>query len=204
MAAGTFNRDVGWGRSPLLLVIDVTRAFTDPNRPLGSDCTGLIGQVNTLIGAARAGGIPVMATRVAYDSPNLSDAGLWVRKIGRLDDLVNGSDGVEIDPRLELTADDPVLTKKYASCFFSTDLASRLISAGVDTLVIAGLSTSGCIRATAVDAIQYGFRPIIVKDAVGDRWEDAHRQALTDMKAKYADLATTEAAASRLRGWNQE
>jgi nicotinamidase-related amidase len=196
---GTFGQELGWGRSPMLLVIDVTRAFTEPDRPLGSDCSALLDRLNTLISAARTGGVPVMATRVAYDRPDLSDAGLWARKIGRLDDLVEGGTGVEMDPRLKVEAEDPVLTKKYASCFFGTDLASRLVSAGVDTLVITGLSTSGCVRATAVDAIQLGFRPIIVEDAVGDRWEDAHRQALADLRAKYADLTTAEAAAARLR-----
>lgn len=204
MAADTFGREVGWGQSPLLLVIDVTRAFTEPDRPLGSDCTRLLAQVNALARAARAGGIPIMFTRVAYESPDLSDAGLWVRKIGRLDDLVDGGEGVQMDPRLEVTADDPVLTKKYASCFFGTDLTGRLLAARVDTLVIAGLSTSGCIRATAVDAIQLGFRPIVVEDAVGDRWEDAHRQALADLQAKYADVATTKTAAARLRDWRHE
>jgi maleamate amidohydrolase len=199
MSGETFGREVGWGRSPLLLVIDVTRAFTEPDRPLGSDCTDLLEQVNTLIRAARAGDIPVMATRVAYDRPDLSDAGMWAKKIGRLDDLVDGGEAVLMDPRLEVTGEDPVLTKKYASCFFGTDLASRLTAAGVDTLVIAGLSTSGCVRATVVDAIQHGFRPIVVEDAVGDRWAEAHRQALADMQAKYADLTTTEAAAARLR-----
>lgn len=197
----TFGQEIGWGQRPLLLVIDVTRAFTEPDRPLGSDTTVLVETVNRLIGAAREGGLPVMFTRVAYDQPDLSDAGLWARKIGRLDDLVVDSDGVEMDPRLDIHAGDPILTKKYASCFFGTDLASRLVSAGIDTLIIVGLSTSGCVRATTVDAIQQGFRPIVVEDAVGDRWKDAHRQALADMKAKYADLATTDAVAERLRQW---
>ncbi len=201
-AAATFGQQVGWGRRPLLLVIDVTRAFTEPGRPLAADATELIEKVNRLIGAAREGGLPVMFTRVAYDQPDLSDAGLWAKKIGRLDDLVADSDGVEMDPRLDVLPGDPVLTKKYASCFFGTDLASRLVSAGTDTLVITGLSTSGCVRATTVDAIQQGFRPIVVEDAVGDRWQDAHRQALADMQAKYADLASADTVAERLRGWS--
>ncbi|SLN66041.1 Maleamate amidohydrolase [Roseivivax jejudonensis] len=193
-----FGNDMGWGARPLLLVIDVTRAFTEADRPLGSDGTALVSAVNRLVGAARSGGVPIMFTRVAYDRPDLSDAGLWARKIGTLGDLVDGGAGVEMDPRLDCTPTDPVLTKKYASCFFGTDLASRLTSAGIDTLVVAGLSTSGCVRATVVDAIQLGFRPIVVEDAVADRWQDAHRQSLADMAAKYADLTSVDAAVERL------
>lgn len=200
-AADSFGGRMGWGARPLLLVIDMTRAFTEPGRPLGSDTSALTDQVNRLLGAARRGGVPVMFTRVAYDRPDLSDAGLWARKIGRLDDLVDGSDGVTLDSRLDALPADPILTKKYASCFFGTDLASRLVSAGIDTLVIAGLSTSGCVRATVVDAIQIGFRPIVAGDAVGDRWDDAHRQALADMAAKYADVETTEVICETLDRW---
>ena len=92
-----------------------------------------------------------------------------------------------------------MLTKKYASCFFGTDLTSRLNAAGIDTLVIVGLSTSGCVRATAVDAIQLGFRPIVVEQAVGDRWQEAHNQTLADLRAKYADLDTLDAVETKFR-----
>lgn len=196
--ANTFGLKLGWGDSPLLLVIDVTRAFTEPDRALGSDATALIEGANRLIGVARANNVPVMFTRVAYAEPNLSDAGLWARKIGRLDDLVDGGEGVQMDLRLDFCDGDPVLTKKYASCFFGTDLGSRLTSTGIDTLVIAGLSTSGCVRATAVDSIQFGFRPIIVEDAVGDRSQEAHDQALADLGAKYADLEKLDAVCAKL------
>lgn len=184
----TFGLDLGWGKKPLLLVIDVTRAFTEPDRALGSDATKIVDGTNRLISVARNSGLPIIFTRVAYAEPDLSDAGMWSRKIGRLEDLIEGSEGVEMDKRLDFRDKDQVLTKKYASCFFGTDLASRLTSAGIDTLIIAGLSTSGCVRATAVDAIQFGFRPIVVEDAVGDRWQAAHDQTLADLRAKYADL----------------
>lgn len=194
----TFGQQIGWGKNPILLVIDITRAFTEPNRPLGSDATKIVDGVNRLIDAARNKDLPILFTRVAYADPDLSDAGLWARKIGRLEDLVEGGEGVQMDARLDFRAGDPVLTKKYASCFFGTDLASRLTSAGIDTLVIVGLSTSGCVRATAVDAIQLGFRPIVVEDAVGDRWQNAHDQALADLRAKYADLETLNAVCERI------
>jgi nicotinamidase-related amidase len=194
----TFGLKLGWGNRPLVLIIDVTRAFTEPDRALGSDATSIVEGANRLIAVARGGDVPVMFTRVAYAEPTLSDAGLWARKIGRLDDLIDGGAGVEMDPRLDFRDGDPVLTKKYASCFFGTDLASRLTSAGIDTLVIAGLSTSGCVRATAVDAIQFGFRPIVVRDAVGDRWQAAHDQTLADLGAKYADLETLDEVCATL------
>ncbi|MAY88277.1 MAG: carbamoylsarcosine amidase [Pseudooceanicola sp.] len=195
-----FGNTLGWGRTPLLLVIDVTRAFTEPDRPLGSECGTLISNVNRVIAAARQSGTPIMYTRVAYDEPDLSDAGLWARKIGQLGDLCVGGTGIDIDPRLDFEPGrDPVLTKKYASCFFGTDLTSRLNAAGIDTLVIVGLSTSGCVRATAVDAIQLGFRPIVVEQAVGDRWQEAHNQTLADLRAKYADLDTLDAVETKFR-----
>lgn len=195
-----FGNTLGWGKTPLLLVIDVTRAFTEPDRPLGSECGTLISNVNRVIAAARQSGTPIMYTRVAYDEPDLSDAGLWARKIGQLGDLCVGGTGIDIDPRLDFEPGrDPVLTKKYASCFFGTDLTSRLNAAGIDTLVIVGLSTSGCVRATAVDAIQLGFRPIVVEQAVGDRWQEAHNQTLADLRAKYADLDTLDAVETKFR-----
>lgn len=198
----TFAQKIGWGRKPLLLVIDMTRAFTEPGRALGSDATETVKAVNTLVGSAREGGLSIIFTRVAYEQPDLSDAGLWASKIGSLGDLINGAEGVKMDLRLDFRETDQVLTKKYASCFFGTDLGSRLVSAGVDTLVIAGLSTSGCIRATAVDAIQLGFRPIVVEDAVADRWKEAHDQSLADLRAKYADLERVDTVFPKLRSWN--
>lgn len=194
-----FGGNVGWGNRPLLLVIDVTRAFTEPDRPLGAEVGLVVAQINQLLAAAREGGHPIMFTRVAYEDASLSDAGLWSRKIGRLDDLVAGGTGVDLDPRLDTDGSEPVLTKKYASCFFGTDLTSRLLAQGIDTLVIAGLSTSGCVRATAVDALQIGFRPIVIEDAVADRWQDAHVQSLRDLGAKYSDLVDTVTASDRLR-----
>lgn len=199
-ATGTFGRRIGFGHAPLLMVIDFTRAFTEPGRPLAAECGAEIAQTNRLIDAARRAGLPVMFTAVAYESPDLSDAGLWARKIGGQSDLQAGTDGVELDPRLGHEAGDGMLFKKYASCFFGTDLVSRLNAAGIDTLVIAGITSSGCVRATAVDAIQWGFRPIVVREAVGDRWPDAHAQALRDMDAKYADVMGIDDVLGHLAG----
>ncbi len=195
---GTFGRRVGFGARPLVLAIDFTRAFTEPGRPLAADCAAQIAATNRLIAAARCVDIPVMFTAVVYDAQDFSDAGLWARKIGGQSELKAGTDGIEIDPRLDRLPGDALLVKKYASCFFGTDLSSRLMACGHDTLIIAGLTTSGCVRATAVDAIQLGFRPIIVRQAVGDRWMDAHEQSLRDLDAKYADVMDLQAVLAHI------
>lgn len=194
----TFGRRIGFGQRPLLLAIDFTRAFTEPGSPLAAECSAQLAATNHLIAAARAGNIPVMFTAVAYDAPDQSDAGLWARKIGGQADLQAGGEGVQIDPRLNRQPQDQLLTKKYASCFFGTDLASRLMASGRDTLIVAGLTTSGCVRATVVDAIQLGFRPIVVREAVGDRWPDAHAQSLRDLDAKYADVMDLSAVLEQM------
>lgn len=186
----SFGRELGFGKWPLLLVIDLTRAFTEPPRPLAAEASDLIARVNMLVGGARARQVPVMFTRVVYEMHDLSDAGVWGYKIGGQEDLSVGSDGIEIDPRLDRDAHDAVLDKKYASCFFATDLASRLTAKGHDTIIITGVTTSGCVRATAVDAIQSGFRPFVVSDGVQDRWADAHEQSLKDLQAKYAEVVS--------------
>lgn len=183
-----WGKRMGFGQHPALLIVDLTRAFTEQGRPLGSPMPATLDATNALLDCAHQTGIPVIFTTVSYDSTDLSDAGIWVTKIGGLEDLKSGSDGVEIAPQLHRDEGDGLLTKKYASCFFGTDLVSRLLSKGCDTLIMAGCSTSGCIRATAVDAIQYGFRPIVVEDAVADRWPEAHQQSLNDLQAKYADV----------------
>lgn len=186
-----FGNNLGFGDRPAVLVIDLCLAFTDPMRPLGTDCSTVIDNSNRIVRAARRAGHPVIFSTVRYDSPDFSDAGLWGRKIGGHTDLGAAGNGSELDPRLEIADEDGLLVKKYASCFFGTDLCSRLVSGRVDTLVICGVTTSGCVRASAVDAIQSGFRPIVVSDAVGDRWRDAHDQSLRDVAAKYADVSDT-------------
>lgn len=183
-----WGKSLGFGRYPVILVVDLTRAFTEPGRPLGSSMQATLDATNELLDRAHDSDIPVIFTSVIYDSTDLSDAGIWLAKIDGLEDLQANGNGVDIDPCLHRKPEDQLLVKKYASCFFGTDLVSRLLSRRCDTLVLAGCSTSGCIRATAVDAIQYGFRPIVVEDAVADRWPEAHRQSLVDLQAKYADV----------------
>lgn len=183
-----FGQTIGFGRSPAVLVIDMIRAFSDPAMMLGANLDDEIAATRTLLAAARKSGWPVIFSTVAYDDLDFKDAGIWALKQKGVMTLRAGTPEVELDPRLSREAGDSWLVKKYASCFFGTDLPSRLVSRGVDTLLLAGCTTSGCVRATAVDACQNGFRPMVVRECVGDRSRAAHEQSLFDLQAKYADV----------------
>ena len=193
-----FGLRIGFGERPALAVIDLMRAFTDASMPLGAKLDREIEATTTLLAAARDAGIPVFYTVVYYEEQDIRDAGIWALKQKGVITLRAGTPAVELDPRLGRRDDEPVILKKYASAFFGTDFISRLNSRRVDTLLIAGCTTSGCVRATAVDAVQLGLRPIVVREAVGDRAEPAHRQSLFDLDAKYADVVTLEEAVGYL------
>lgn len=195
---------LGFGRSPVLLVVDFMRAFTDPERSFGSALDLEVDQTVRLLDATRARGLPAIFTYAAYDAPDLTDAGLWARKVPASATLRTGSADVALDARLERRDHEQLLVKKYASAFFGTDLASRLTTLGADTVLLAGCSTSGCVRATAVDALQHGFRAIVVREAVGDRNRAAHEQSLFDLDAKYADVVSVEDALAYLAGRGAE
>jgi nicotinamidase-related amidase len=197
-AARGFGLPTGFGERPALLVIDIMKAFTDASLPLGSNLDRQILETNKLLDVAHAIGAPVFFSYVAYDEPDCADAGIWGEKMTGLYGLTADSPIVALDERLHRNANDAVFVKKYASCFFGTDFVSRLTSRRIDTLVIAGCTTSGCVRATAVDAIQYGFRPIVAREAVGDRSQPAHDQSLFDIQAKYGDVVGVDAIVERL------
>lgn len=194
-----FGNRIGFGRSPALLIIDLLKAFTDRNRPLGADLDDVVAATNQLIDAAHDADVPVLFFTVRYDLPNLADAGIWAAKMSGLATLRADQNGSDLDPRLHRAAADAILMKKYASCFFGTDLVSRLNSMHRDTLLITGCTTSGCVRATVVDACQYGYRPMVVREAVGDRAATAHAQSIFDMDAKYADIVSLADAEAYLR-----
>ena len=143
--------------------------------------------------------MPVIFSTVMYNDADLKDAGIWVLKQKGALTLKAGSDGVEMDPRLDFREADSLLVKKYASCFFGTDLVPRLVSRRVDTLIITGCTTTGCVRATAVDAVQTGLRPMVVREAVGDRSAAAHEQSLFDLNAKYADVVSLDETLQYMR-----
>ncbi|RKE68239.1 isochorismatase family protein [Pseudorhodoplanes sinuspersici] len=194
-----FGMRIGFGSHPALIVIDIIRAFTDPGRPLGSDLSEQIVATQKLLAVAHDRKFPVIFSTVRYDETDNRDAGIWRLKMRGIADLAAGTNGHEIDERLDVRASDGMLLKKYSSCFFGTDLAPRLTSQGVDTLIIAGCSTSGCVRATAVDSVQSGFRPMVVSEAVGDRSKKAHDQSLFDLNAKYADVVSLEETIQYMR-----
>lgn len=192
-----FGACVGFGAAPALLLVDFTRAFTSPDSPLGADMAGPIAAANRLLRAAHGAGIPVFLSAIAYDDP-VAEAGVWRAKITGLDTLVSGTDGVEQDPRLERGPGDRILVKRFASCFFGTDLAATLRGLGADTLIIAGCTTSGCVRASAVDACSHGLRTIVAREATADRLADAHAQSLADLDLKYADVLPVGQIVARL------
>lgn len=183
-----FGNQVGFGTAPALLVVDFLNAFTDPGSVLGAAVDREISAANALIDAARGAAAPVIFSAISYRQGDLGEAGVWPRKIAGLHLLREGSPEVAQDRRLHVTPGDSLLIKKYASCFFETDLLARLRTHRVDTLVVAGCSTSGCVRATVVDACQSGFRTIVARDAVADRSAEAHRQSLRDIEMKYGDV----------------
>jgi maleamate amidohydrolase len=194
-----FGLTMGFGERPALLVIDLVKAFTDPTRMLGANLDSQIAAAQSLLAITHERAIPAFFSTVRYDDADLRDAGIWALKQKGCITLRADTDGHEIDPRLDFGEKDSLLLKKYASCFFGTDLVARLNSRRIDTLVIVGCTTSGCVRATAVDAVQNGFRPMVVREGVGDRSVAAHEQSLFDLQAKYADVVSLEETAQYLR-----
>ncbi len=191
--------EVGLGTRPAVLVVDFIRGFTDPASPLGSNLDTEVAATGTLLEAARRAGIPIFFTTTAYDA-ECREAGLFVKKVPSLRTLVRGSRAVELDPRLGRREHEVLIEKHYASAFFGTSLASMAAASRVDTLLIAGCTTSGCIRATAVDALQHGFRGVVVLQCVGDRAPEPHRANLIDIQGKYCDVMGLDEVLDYLEG----
>jgi maleamate amidohydrolase len=187
-----FHGTLGFGRRPALIVIDVNRGFTDPASPLVCDLDGVVAAIRRLLDVARAAGIPVVFTTVSYDEGDKQTAAAFIDKIPALLTLEAGTRWVEIDPRIAPRDDEPVLNKLFASAFFGTALSSFLTAHNCDSLIVTGASTSGCVRATVVDAIQHGYRPIVPREAVGDRNPDAHTANLYDIETKYGDVVSVD------------
>jgi maleamate amidohydrolase len=181
-----FGGTVGFGSRPAVVVVDLNHGFTDPSSPLACDLDAVLLAVRDLLAVARSASVPVFFTSVVYDEVGEAAAAVFLRKAPALKLCRPGTPWVEIDSRLGRRADEPVLSKSGASAFFGTPFAALL--AGRDTLVVCGASTSGCVRATVVDAMQHGFAPIIPRECVGDRSERAHEQALSDMGGRYGDV----------------
>ncbi len=189
---------MGYGERPALLVIDFIYGFTDPSTPLGGDFSAEIAVTLRLLEAFRGDGLPIVYTTIAYE-PDLRDAGMWVKKVPSLAILTKGSRMVELDDRIRPAHGERVVEKKFASAFFGTDLDAHLKGLGVDTVIMAGCTTSGCIRSSAIDAIQSGYFSIVVRDAVGDRAPGPHESNLFDIDAKYGDVVPSGEVMDYLR-----
>ncbi len=187
------GESVSLGQNPAVLVVDFSCGFTDAACTLGADMTTEVEATKQLLDAARARGLPVIFTTIGYES-SLKDGGLWLQKVPSLAELQLGGHWVEIDPRLEPQESEPVIVKKGASAFFGTNLASILVSQRIDSVVMCGATTSGCVRATAIDLLQYGFPTIVPRECVGDRAQAPHEANLFDINAKYADVVSLEEA----------
>jgi len=170
-----------------VLVIDFSCGFTDPDCPLGSDLTPQVEATRRLLDAARERSLPVIFTTIGYE-PSLKDGGLWLQKVPSLGDLQIGGRWVEIDPRLEPRTDETIVLKKGASAFFGTNLPAILVSQNVDSVILCGATTSGCVRATAIDLLQYGYPTLVPRECVADRAQAPHEANLFDINAKYADV----------------
>jgi nicotinamidase-related amidase len=186
------------GERPAVLVVDLSYGFTDPTSSLGGGLDAEVAATRTVLDCARALEIPVIFTTIAFQ-PNMKDCGLWAQKGGGLVELQIGTRWVEIDSRLDPQPDETIIVKKGASAFFGTNLTAILSSQRIDTVVLCGASTSGCIRATAIDLIQFGFPALVPRDCVGDRAQEPHESNLRDIDAKYADVVSSDDAIAYLQ-----
>ena len=182
-----FAQRSGYGDKPALLIVDFINGFTDPTTPLGGNFSSEVAVTAGLLQVFRAAALPVVFTTVVYER-DLSDGGVFIKKVPSLAILTRGSPMVDVDERIRPQPGEYVAEKKFASSFFGTDLDTYLKARGVDTLVITGCTTSGCVRASAVDSLQYGYITLVVRDGVGDRAQGPHDANLFDIDAKYGDV----------------
>ena len=198
-----FDGRIGFGKRPALLSIDFVNAYTTEGAPLfAQGVVDAVAESIELYATARESGIPVIYTKVIY-RPDGLDGGTFVKKVPVLLSMTEDNPLTDIVPSLTLEPDDIVIVKKYPSAFFGTTLASTLGFLGIDTLILTGCSTSGCVRATAVDAVSSGFHVIVPSECVGDRHQTPHDANLFDIDAKYGDVVTKREVLSYLRTLSQ-
>lgn len=191
--AGVWDNRVGFGSKPALLVIDFMKGYTNEDSPLfAPGVITAVAESEELLKVARECGIPVIHTIVRYNPKNFEDGGIWLKKAPVLECLVEGNPLAETCDEVLPIEGETIVTKNYASAFFGTSVAATLTAQGVDTAIMIGCSTSGCIRASAVDAVQNGFRSIVVRECVGDRHPDPHEANLFDINSKYGDVVSKE------------
>jgi nicotinamidase-related amidase len=192
---------VGFGERPALLVVDMSLAFTAQDGPLTCDLDDTVDSIARVLEAARAhGGVPIVFTTVAYGERERVSARAMLRKMPAALACEPGSRWTEIDERLSPRAGEPLITKVFPSAFFGTTLASYLTAAGCDSLIVTGAATSGCVRATAVDAVSHGLQVTVPREAVGDRFQDAHERSLADIDLKYGDVVAEREVVRWLAG----
>jgi maleamate amidohydrolase len=198
-AGAGFGRTLEPGLRPALVLIDFVRAYFEPGAELYMGTDDCLDEAATILAAARAAGIPVVHTKVSFTADG-ADGGVFFRKVGARAKFVGDTPLGQIMPQVAPAPDEVVITKQYASAFFGTTLAATLTAAKVDTLIVTGVSTSGCVRASAVDAIQHGFIPLVVREAVGDRDTRPHEANLFDLQAKYAEVLSSATVQKYLAG----
>lgn len=198
--AGVWGQRIGFGHSPVLLIVDFVRAYTEIDSPLyAPGVAPAVEATRGLLSMCRTLGLPVVHTKVAHTAPGFDDGGTWVRKAPVLKcfsdpRLAQVCEGVEpIDTEV-------IIVKQFASAFFGTSLSSLLLSRGIDTIILTGCTTSGCIRATAVDGVQHGLRVIVPRECVGDRHAAPHASNLFDIDSKYGDVMSQVDVMAHLRG----
>ena len=193
--AGVWDSGLGFGEKSALIVIDLLQGYTTEGSALyAPGVVECVKEMPEVLALAREKNVPVIHTRVLYTKPNYEDGGVWVKKAPVLLDLVEGHPYADFCEGVEPQEGEVVIIKQYASAFFGTSLVATLNGLGVDTLIITGCTTSGCIRATAVDTVQHGFRPICLRECIGDRAEGPHEANLFDINAKYGDVISKDHA----------
>ncbi|MCS2608109.1 N-carbamoylsarcosine amidohydrolase [Halomonas dongshanensis] len=198
---GVWDGRIGFGRKAALLVVDFMKGYVREESPLfAPGVVEAVANMPPLLDAARQSDTPVIHTNILYHAPDQLDGGIWVKKSPVMRAMVAGNPFAEFCDEVTPLATEAVITKQYASAFFGTSLSAMLVAMGVDTLIVTGCSTSGCIRATAVDGLQYGFRMMVVRDCVGDRHPDPHEANLFDIDSKYGDVIDRQSAIDHLLG----
>jgi len=193
-----FRNRLGFGKRPAIVAIDFVCSYTTLGAPFFAEgVVQAVAETRALFAHARRLGVPILHTRPIYHSSG-RDGGLFVQKVPALRAMVRGEPMAEFDPAMTPLADEIVFEKAYPSSFFGTSLAPTLTAEGIDTVILVGCSTSGCVRATAVDAMQFGFRPIVVRQCVGDRHPGPHEAALFDIDAKYGDVEDVDTVVAYL------
>lgn len=196
---GGFDGKLTLGRRPGLLLVDVVMAYLTPGQALYSPrFADALASCERLAGVARQNGVPVVFTNVSYRAGG-ADGGLFYRKVPALEAFLEGSPMGAFPESLQPGDDELVVTKQYASSFFGTSLAATLTAWGIDSLFIVGFSTSGCVRATVLDAMQHGFIPLVVAEGCGDRDQRPHEANLFDLSRKYAEVLSEEDATAVIR-----